>query len=100
MRPAALWLLLLQCFIIAQPPIAAKIKLFNENIQTFQESSVQCIMQIARKHFSTGSSICIVESDLKRKLNLKAATSMYRLLVEKILDDLRWTVHIKEAISL
>lgn len=79
--------------------VSAAIVMFNDRLQAVQESCAQCVLEIARLHFPTGSLACIVESGISSKFNLNTAKSTYRLTVEKLLDELRWTVMFKEAIS-
>lgn len=98
--PFSVFVLLLVAERWQPPPFACgAIGTFNERIQVVQESSANCMLEIARSHFPNGSLACIVESGIASKVNLNTAKSTYRLTVEKLLNDLRWSVMFKEAIT-
>lgn len=78
-------------------PVQMTLVEFNDRIQGIQESSAQCTIKMARQHFYPGSILCIIQSGLPRKTNLNTAKTTYRLMLDKFMNEERWTILIKQA---
>lgn len=64
--------------------------LFKENIQYVQESGSKCVLNIARRFF-TSNNICIVTSGSNDITNTRIAMPTYQLISNLLMKEQRWS---------
>lgn len=74
---------------------------FDENVHNKMESNAACLTKIARRYFREGSSFCMVQSgNIHQNLtNHNVLKSTYMLTLHKIMNDLKWSIIIKQPSS-
>lgn len=75
----------------------SEIEMFDDKLFKMQESLSQCILTIVNNNFRRGSIIGIATAGLKQTTNKKLAINTNNMIVEKLMNELKWNVLIKTA---
>lgn len=75
----------------------SEIEMFDDKLFKMQESLAQCILTIVEKNFDRGSIIGVATAGLKQTTYKQLAINTNNLIVEKLMNELKWNVLIKSA---
>lgn len=69
----------------------------NERIHALQQSGANCALKLAKQHFEQYSIITLVKTTGQYKTNLSLALSDEDLILEKLVEEERWTLVMKQT---
>ena len=59
----------------------------------------RCAIQVAQSHFPMGSIISIVKSGMQNVSNANITKATYNLIVDKMMQQMRWTIMVKNTFT-